>query len=689
MESIEFTMNYHALKMFGRQQYSNVWAALSELVANGFDAGAENVYLYIDMRNKKKSIIEIVDDGSGMDENDLRDKYAKIGRNRREEDPDDTSAGRKGIGKLAALYLSDKYQIISIKNGGITAWEVDVAGKKDNDTPQLDPMDLSCISISCNSIWNSETRTNGTAIRLVDVDLTRIGDRAIESLKRRLSNYFLLRTEKRTLHLSIVRNEADTIAFEKVEKEVAFDNMYCVFCDDSKLIDAKRPDLVVEYNTRAGKRLPLTVNKLILPFPEDVIDPKTKEKIRLSGERVFEGKTKYYEIKGWLGIHSSIETEPAQNNDARFVRNSYYNPNQIRIYVRNKLANDTFLSRLNLTGTFANYIEGEIIFDILDDNELADIATTNRQDFSIDDERVTLLRDILKGLCRQLINYRDELAKKIKEAQKAANDQEQSKQKTNFANETHRDLVSAGISPDKADELSFVISNKLSGNYRLKTTYKVFISHSSKDKIFTDFIVNYLRHRGFYWDVDSDKTEIFYSTGGTDITTKIPLAEIIRNMLVDSNTDILFFTSKHSMQSQYCLFEGGAAWATRAVADYSIISLDYSCIPEYLTNGKPEFTFNTRDINSFQLNRQNYINLITILNHLIGHLNKNRSFRGDPEVTLIPEPNFDDDVQMLIKGTSLEDYMDREICQYWKVYVLDHIEEYLHPEKADLLAVCL
>lgn len=689
MEAIEFTMNYHALKMFGRQQYSNVWAALSELVANGFDAGAENVYLYIDMRNKKESIIEIIDDGSGMDENDLRDKYAKIGRNRREENPDDMSAGRKGIGKLAALYLSNKYQIISIKNGKANAWGVDVTDKKDSDTPQLDPIEMSRVSISCASIWDSEKRRNGTIIKLIDVDLTKIGDKIIESLKRRLSNYFLLQEEKRTLYLSIVRNDTDEIKFEKVEKEVAFDNMYCIFCNDTELIDTRKPTLTVEYDTRTKKGLQLSVDKLVLPFPEDIVESKTKEKIRLSDERVFEGKAKHYEVKGWLGIHASIETGPARNNDARFIRNSYYNPNQIRIYVRNKLANDTFLSRLNLTGTFSNYIEGEITFDILDDNELEDIATTNRQDFSIDDERVTLLRDILRGLCRQLINHREELAKKIKDAQKSADDKEQSTQKTNFANETHRELLSAGISSDKADELSFVISNKLSGNYGLKTTYKVFISHSSKDKIFTDFIVSYLTHRGFHWDVNSDKTEIFYSTGGTDITNKMPLSEIIRNMLTNSNTDILFFTSKHSMQSQYCLFEGGAAWATRAVADYSIISLDYSCIPEYLTNGKPEFTFNTQDINSFILNRQNYTNLITILNRLITHLNKNRSFHGEPEVSLIPEPNFDDDVEMLIKGKRLEDYMDCEVCQYWKVYVLDHIEEYLNCEETPLTAGCV
>ena len=61
MESIKFSLTYSALKMFGRQLYSNAWAAISELVANGFDAGASDVYLYIDMRDKKHSIVELID----------------------------------------------------------------------------------------------------------------------------------------------------------------------------------------------------------------------------------------------------------------------------------------------------------------------------------------------------------------------------------------------------------------------------------------------------------------------------------------------------------------------------------------------------------------------------------------------------------------------------------------------------
>lgn len=629
------------------------------------------------MSDKKRAIVEIIDDGSGMDEDDLRAKYAVIGRNRRLDYANDNAAGRKGIGKLAALYLSDKYQIISRKENRSTAWGVDVQGKGDNEIPSLEPLDFSDLEISCTDIWNSVNDNSGTIIRLVDVDLTRIGDRAIESLKRRLSNHFILGAANRHLHLAIVKNTGDTVAFEEVQKEIAFDNMAFIFTSDSQLIDTHSEVFQDEYTTKDGQVKTLSFKKTVLDFPDEVMTVDGRQKLLLSGESVFEGKSKQYCLTGWLGIHASIDNDQAKKNDARFVRNAFYNPNQIRIYVRNKLANETFLSKLNLTGTFANYIEGEVSFDILDDNDLEDIATTNRQDFSFDDDaRIILLRNILRSLCRQLIGHRQKLADQIKAAKKEDDDKAQSKKKTSFAHQTHRDLLSAGITPDKADELSFVISNKLAGDYDLKSEYKLFISHSSRDRIFTDFIAHYLRHRGFRWDKDADKTDIFYSSDGTDITSGTPLADIIKRMLLDANTDILFFTSDNFRNSQYCMFEGGAAWATRSVVGYSIISLDYNSIPEYLTNGKPEFTFSTKDRSSFVLNEQSYSNLVIILNRLISHLNNNRIKMGEAPVELIPKPHFDDLVQMRIKGKEVKDYMDADVYLYWQTYVVENLDKY-------------
>lgn len=91
--------------------YSNHWSAISELVANGLDAGAKNIKLIFDLRDKNHATIEILDDGSGMDYQDLATKYALIGKDKRldadaSEELKQKFMGRKGIGKLAALYLS-------------------------------------------------------------------------------------------------------------------------------------------------------------------------------------------------------------------------------------------------------------------------------------------------------------------------------------------------------------------------------------------------------------------------------------------------------------------------------------------------------------------------------------------------------------------------------------------------------
>jgi hypothetical protein len=675
-QPINFSMNYYALKTFGRQQYSNAWAALSELVANGFDAGAQNVYLYINMINRQDSTIEIIDDGCGMDETDLQAKYAIIGRNRRLENPEDKAAGRKGIGKLAALYLSDEYQIISMKDGQATAWGVNVSGRNDTDIPSLDPIAIETVQPICNEMWNAESRTQGTMLRLLHVDLTRIGDRAIDALKQRLSNYFLFDSLNSALRICIIRRPSDAVVFEPVQKQIAFDNMSYIYFSDIRFLDIRKKDFTVEYYDRMHGKKTLTLDRIIEGLPDDITETQSGNKISVSGTGTFYGVSKSYSLMGWIGVHSSIESESARENDDRFIRNNYYNPNQIRVYVRNKLANENILSRLGLAAQYANYIEGEISFDILDDNDFEDIATSNRQDFSIVDDRVKLLLGLLRGLCRQLLQRRQDLADKIKEEKTKEDTGIQAKQKTSFARETHRDLLSAGISTEKANELSIVIANKLKGEYDVKTAYKLFVSHASKDRIFTDFISHYLKYRGFQWDKDVNATEIFYSSDGTDITDATPLADVIKNMILDANTDILFLTSEHFMGSQYCLFEGGAAWATRAILEYCIVALDYNSIPDFLTNKKSEFSFNTKNKNSFILNEQNYTNLVIILNRIISHLNNNRQQTGEKEVSLIPEPRFDDLVKMKSAGKEIKDYMDNDVYLYWQTYVVEKLDDY-------------
>lgn len=107
------------LEHLGVQMYKHRDAAIAELVANAWDAGAKNVWITIPEEadyDQQHSEIILEDDGCGMDEKDLQDKYLVIGRNRRTaENTDEFDGrkvmGRKGIGKLAGFGIATRMKI--------------------------------------------------------------------------------------------------------------------------------------------------------------------------------------------------------------------------------------------------------------------------------------------------------------------------------------------------------------------------------------------------------------------------------------------------------------------------------------------------------------------------------------------------------------------------------------------------
>ena len=192
VNEVYFNFSYYALNLLGKQMYSSKWNAISELVANGLDAGAKTVRVYINSIEKNKSTIEIFDDGSGMSYSDLINKYALIGRNKREEDNNlsDKIKGRKGVGKLAGLYLSKKYYIVTKKDGVESSWILDSTSAKDSDIPKLDKINNEDVKIDNQHIWKNYKK--GTLIKLTDVDMSNFAEKRLDGLKRRISDYYLL-----------------------------------------------------------------------------------------------------------------------------------------------------------------------------------------------------------------------------------------------------------------------------------------------------------------------------------------------------------------------------------------------------------------------------------------------------------------------------------------------------------------
>ncbi|MEU9891659.1 ATP-binding protein [Sphaerisporangium sp. NPDC051011] len=141
-DEARYTMRISRLTIdkLGIKLYDRVSAVLAELIANAYDADAEEVtvtlpwgrFLTATTADTEPVNFEIVisDDGHGMTKKEVNRHYLAVGSDRRIRTQSDRSfkkerrvMGRKGIGKLAPFGICQTVEVISV--GGIEAKETD------------------------------------------------------------------------------------------------------------------------------------------------------------------------------------------------------------------------------------------------------------------------------------------------------------------------------------------------------------------------------------------------------------------------------------------------------------------------------------------------------------------------------------------------------------------------------------
>ena len=362
-EEYTLDIDLNVLNHLGLNLYSNVPAVLAELIANAWDADASRVDVSVKELDEGKKII-IQDNGCGMNDTDLREKFLTVGYRRRikgvkeDEDGDQTVGkgrpvmGRKGIGKLSVLSIARKVQVFTKrKDTDSLAIELDVEKiqeaieKKQKYHPPV-----------INVPKDIDFEISGTAIVLTDLK-KRVNASLDTHLRQRIARRFSIISKDFQVFID---NDEITLNDRNYFGKLEYALVYGAY-DKSKF----------KHN-----------EKYVVPREENIVDEQEQ-----------------YPVRGWIGLVK----------ESGSLQEGGDNLNKISVLARGKVALEDILESFREGGLYTKFIIGELEADFLDLTEQEDIATSSRQDFIQSDERFVQLRKFVEQELKYLARARRKL----------------------------------------------------------------------------------------------------------------------------------------------------------------------------------------------------------------------------------------------------------------------------------------
>ena len=540
------------LELLGPSLYTNIYYILAELIANAYDAEARNVYII-----SNKDDITVEDDGQGMSyiNGDIK-KYlsvAEVSRNDEEDSLTETlkrkKMGRKGVGKLAALSVSENVLVKTISNGEKSGF---ILSRYVNNDKLLTP--ITDENITFNKIIN-----NGTAVVMQNPQYKLHS--TLKAIKRNLLKIFPLVDENFKIHL--IRGSEEEI-IKDFDKEMIGELSTLITLGDDFTYLNQHFKTIFE-----SKKNELLNNRPMYSTPISMKD-------KFGNEHSYN-----VEVKGWIGTYLTTRGRKAELTD--------FPDNFISLYANHKMGEFNILPLVGQNKLPEVYVVGQLHVDIFELTELPDMALSNRQGYKSDDVRYQTVLDYVRNtLLPEILKMREiyvDLNKKEKKANKLA-EQRKNEEKFRQSVDTFRKNTSKkaankisqkfGINESQIEEVENILSDEINANspdMGIKSVIdsqkkKILISQTYDDKDLADVVYSMLVFNNI------PPADIIYSNCDDEVS-RIPEGDVgtsgiydyLRDFFVNSYSTqkmyVIFVTSFHTKKSWGALTEVGAAWITQ------------------------------------------------------------------------------------------------------------------------------
>jgi histidine kinase/DNA gyrase B/HSP90-like ATPase len=333
----ELEVDPRILELLGPNLYTNIYYVLAELIANAYDADAKNVYIIAN-----KDDIRVEDDGHGMsyENGDIKNYLNVAGVSRTNDDNSRTRSGqrlkmgRKGVGKLAALSVSEDVDVLTVAAGEKSGFVLTRHPSEDRKLRAIDETEIVFDHID----------DHGSAIVMRNPQYRL--HKTLNAIKRNLLKIFPLVNADFRIH--IIRGE-ETEVIEEFDRNIIHElgalitlgDEYAPLCElVPNLYPSSRSELV---NAKDQVSIPLTL------FDQQNLEHEYQ-----------------MVIKGWIGTYQSTRGRKAEITD--------FPDNFLSIFANQKMGEFNILPLVGQNKMGEAYVIGQFHIDLFELSELPDMA---------------------------------------------------------------------------------------------------------------------------------------------------------------------------------------------------------------------------------------------------------------------------------------------------------------------------
>lgn len=529
------------LELLGPSLYSNIYYVLAELIANSYDADAQNVWIDI-----TDNSISVEDDGNGMsyDEGDIN-VYLSVAKSTRNTDDDSTSKqlkrpkmGRKGIGKLAALAISDRVNVMT-------------KSKLDNDVSgfilsRTVPKNDKLVPLLDNQITFKHIKDGGTRVEMLSPEFEL--PKQLATFKRNIVKFFPNVGKDFVIH---VWREDEKVEIDDFVSSMGqtLDSLIIYGNDFSNIEDYFRKNSS-KYAKKNYKKKEVQTKKYII---------KNK-----NGEE----EKRELQVKGWIGTYSSTRGLKAD-------KNFDFPDNFLAIYSHEKLGQFNILQQIGANRLYEVYVVGQFYVDEFEETSLPDMALSNRQGYKVDDIRYTTFLEIARKSLSDVLQLKQKALTLKKEGQEKSKKERRKKEERALEESVEKGITAISTVVEQKGDLHRVINEVLTdmGIKKIsvdKDSKKILLSHTQDDAKLNDIIYSLLQFNGF------EPKEIIYTNSG-DVASSVPygvgIYDYLRDFFIQTYSKkpifVVYIYSDNSCASPGVMHEVGAGWIVQT--DHGVV----------------------------------------------------------------------------------------------------------------------